>query len=136
MDVQVLHSQAARPCADASPESLAAAGRLRAIVETSVVTVFGISREHLGSVSRGRARVALARQVAMYLCHVAFRLSLTDVGRIFRRDRTTVSHACGVVEDLRDDPRFDRVLDMLERIVRFQVDPMPAVPAAGAEDVS
>jgi chromosomal replication initiation ATPase DnaA len=65
--------------------------------------------------------VALARQIAMYLSHVAFRVSLTDVGRIFGRDRTTVSHACAVVEDLRDDPRFDRILDLLERIVRFQV---------------
>nr|MCU0605821.1 hypothetical protein [Desulfobacterales bacterium] len=76
--------------------------------------------DHLGSVTRGRARVALARQIAMYLSHVAFRVSLTDVGRIFGRDRTTVSHACAVVEDLRDDPRFDRILDLLEQIVRFQ----------------
>jgi hypothetical protein len=42
---------------------------------------------------------------------------MTDVGRIFQRDRTTMAHACGVVEDLRDDPQFDRVLDLLERIV-------------------
>jgi hypothetical protein len=39
------------------------------------------------------------------------------------------------VEDLRDDPRFDRILDMLERIVRFQADPMPAAVLAGREIV-
>jgi chromosomal replication initiation ATPase DnaA len=77
--------------------------------------------------------VALARQIAMYLSHVAFRVSLTDVGRIFGRDRTTVSHACAVVEDLRDDPRFDRILDLLERIVRFQAAPHGTDAPLGGE---
>lgn len=45
---------------------------------------------------------------------VACGMSLTEVGRTFACDRTTVSHACGVVEDGRDDPTFDRVLDLLE----------------------
>jgi chromosomal replication initiation ATPase DnaA len=49
----------------------------------------------------------------MYLAHVAFRLSLTEVGRLFNRDRTTVAHACGVVEDLRDDQIIDRALTVL-----------------------
>jgi hypothetical protein len=35
------------------------------------------------------------------------------VGRIFERDRTTVAHACGVVEDRRDDANFDRALEAL-----------------------
>jgi chromosomal replication initiation ATPase DnaA len=109
------------PLTNAPPaQTIAAPVHIRSIVELSVSRVFGISPDHLGSVTRGRARVALARQIAMYLSHVAFRVSLTDVGRIFGRDRTTVSHACAVVEDLRDDPRFDRILDLLERIVRFQ----------------
>jgi chromosomal replication initiation ATPase DnaA len=64
--------------------------------------------------TRGRAKVALARQVAMYLAHVGCGLSLTETGRLFGRDRTTVAHACGVIEDRRDDPLFDRALDLLE----------------------
>ncbi len=44
----------------------------------------------------------------------------------FQRDRTTVAHACGVVEDLRDDPRFDRVLELLETIVRYRLTPRVA----------
>jgi hypothetical protein len=64
--------------------------------------------------SRGRAApISLARQMAMYLAHVAFRLSLTEVGQLFGRDRTTVSHACGVIEDLRDDQIIDRALNVL-----------------------
>jgi hypothetical protein len=49
----------------------------------------------------------------MYLAHVAFRLSLTEVGELFGRDRTTVAHACGVIEDLRDDEIIDRALTVL-----------------------
>jgi hypothetical protein len=28
-----------------------------------------------------------------------------------------VAHACGVIEDRRDDPMFDRALDLLEWVV-------------------
>jgi len=92
-----------------------AAARLpRDAIEQAVVQVFGVGREDLRRLSRGRAKVALARQVAMYLAHVACGLTLTDTGRLFGRDRTTVAHACGVIEDRRDDPLFDRALDLLE----------------------
>jgi chromosomal replication initiation ATPase DnaA len=83
-------------------------------IEQAVVQVFGVGREDLRRMSRGRARVALARQVAMYLAHVSCGLTLTDTGKLFGRDRTTVAHACGVIEDRRDDPLFDRALDLLE----------------------
>jgi hypothetical protein len=61
--------------------------------------------------------VAFARQVSMYLAHVGCGLSLTDVGILFARDRSTVAHACCVVEDRRDDPEFDSRLDHLERAI-------------------
>jgi chromosomal replication initiation ATPase DnaA len=86
----------------------------REAIEQAVVQVFGVGHDDLHRMSRGRARIALARQVAMYLAHVACGLSLTDTGRLFGRDRTTVAHACGVIEDRRDDPLFDRALDLLE----------------------
>ena len=75
----------------------------REAIEQAVVQVFGVGQE-----------VALARQVAMYLAHVVCGLTLTDTGRLFGRDRTTVAHACCVIEDRRDDPLFDRALDLLE----------------------
>jgi chromosomal replication initiation ATPase DnaA len=82
------------------------------LIEHCVFSVFQISPFALRS--RGRsASISLPRQVAMYLAHVAFRLSLTEVGRLFGRDRTTVAHACGVVEDLRDDQVIDRALTVL-----------------------
>jgi chromosomal replication initiation ATPase DnaA len=50
----------------------------------------------------------------MYLAHVSCGLTLTEVGHLFARDRTTVAHACIVVEDRRDEVPFDRALDLLE----------------------
>lgn len=64
--------------------------------------------------SRGRRSTAAARQLAMYLLHVVLGRSLTQVGLVFDRDRTTVSYACAAVEDLRDDPVFDAALDQLQ----------------------
>ena len=50
----------------------------------------------------------------MYLSHVCFSVAMTDIAKVFRRDRTSVTHACHTVEDRRDEPSFDRVLDRLE----------------------
>lgn len=57
------------------------------------------------------------RQIAMYICHVVLRLSLSDIGAAFGRDRTTVGHACNVVEDRRDDAAFDAFVSLIERVV-------------------
>jgi len=64
--------------------------------------------------SRCRVDAARARQLAMYLCHVALGRSLREVGVVFGRDRTTVSYACALIEDMRDDSRFDDEVAALE----------------------
>jgi chromosomal replication initiation ATPase DnaA len=105
---------------------------MRPILEQAISKVFMVAGTDLWSGTRGRPRVAFARQVAMYLAHVACGLTLTEVGQIFRRDRTTVAHACNLVEDLRDDPRFDRSLELLEGVLRL-LSPVPvpfAIPLA------
>lgn len=88
----------------------------RCVIEIAVSQVFGVALIELRGVTRGRAKVALARQAAMYLAHVVCGMSLTQVGRIFDRDRTTVAHACGLIEDRRDEPCFDRVIELLEHV--------------------
>lgn len=60
----------------------------------------------------------MARQVAMYIAHVGYGLTLTEVGRLFERDRTTVAHACCVVEARRDDKGFDEAVVLLELVIR------------------
>ncbi len=77
---------------------------------------FSISSKDLrrpGKSSMGASRV---RQVAMYVAHVVLRLTQAEVGRGFGRDRTTVAHACQVVEDLRDDMEFEQIVLKLELI--------------------
>lgn len=83
-------------------------------LEAVVASTFRLSRADLRGASRGEAQIAFARQVAMYVAHVWFALSLSEVGRRFDRDRTTVAHACRVVEDRRDDPSVDRVVAAIE----------------------
>lgn len=91
---------------------------LRHALEHTVAQVFGIERELLSQPTRGEASVARARQVAMYLAHVGYGLTLTEVGTLFGRDRTTVAHACRVVEEHREDTTFDRAMDLLEGVAR------------------
>ncbi|MBO6674967.1 MAG: chromosomal replication initiator DnaA [Rhizobiales bacterium] len=86
-------------------------------VEACVASVFGVPHESLRASTRGKADVARARQVAMYLCHTVLGFSLTTVGDLFERDRTTVGHACRLVEDLRDRSVFDDQIAYLERAV-------------------
>ncbi len=83
-------------------------------IETLVAAALGIGLAELRARGRGRAAAAFARQTAMYLAHVHLGMSLSEVGRTFSRDRTTVAHACARVEDCRDDPKFDRILACLE----------------------
>ncbi len=79
---------------------------------------FAVTSDDIRAPTRRSAEAALARQVAMYLTHVAFQVPLNEVGRLYARDRSTAAHACHVVEDLRDDPAFDACLDHLEQAMR------------------
>lgn len=67
--------------------------------------------------SRCRADIAGARQLAMYLLNVSAGQNMVEIGDLFGRDRTTVSHACGRVEDRRDCPEFDAIVTQLEGAV-------------------
>lgn len=79
---------------------------------------FSVSVEELRAATRRKAPVALARQAAMYLVHVTLGMNLTHVGREFGRDRSTASHACQHIEEMRDDPQFDRLLECLEHTLK------------------
>lgn len=78
--------------------------------------LFGVSGRDIRKPGRSSHGIARVRQVAMYVTHVVLQLSMTEVGSGFGRDRTTVCHACHIVEDLRDDPDFDRIVSSIEHI--------------------
>ena len=88
------------------------------LVTTCVAFDFGLDAADLESGLRGSRRAAFARQIAMYLAHVGFGLNFETIGHVFGRDRTTVAHACRVVEDGRDDIWFDCRVAALELICR------------------
>ena len=56
---------------------------------------------------------AFARQVAMYLASVGFGMSLGRVAQALGRDRSTVRHACMLMEERRENPGFDQWMDAL-----------------------
>ncbi len=72
--------------------------------------------------SRGHLPAARARQLAMYLSHVVLGRTLTEIGHAFGRDRTTVSYACALIEDMRDDPAFDEEVTQFEQRLESMVD--------------
>lgn len=95
-----------------------AADEVRGLLETVTAAAFGVPVDDLHAPSRCGAPVAFARQSAIYLAHVVLGLNYTAAGRLFGRDRTTAAHACQRVEERRDDPAIDRLLEMLERLCR------------------
>lgn len=86
-------------------------------IHALVTAAFRLPDDALARSTRSAADIAIARQVAVYIAHVWLGLSLGEVGRRFGRDRTTVAHACRVIEENRDDPDFDRVLNCIEYAV-------------------
>lgn len=93
------------------PVCLTALARL---IEAAASATTGVPAAELRERLRGARSVAHTRQMAMYLAHVVFGLSFTRVGICFGRDRTTVRHACALIEERRDDPGEDLALSALE----------------------
>ena len=84
-----------------------------------VAATYGVDPTQVLDTSRRRADIALCRHIAMYVAHVSLGYTLTRTGNLFNRDRTTVSHACARIEDMRDDREFDEVLTSLEQVLSF-----------------
>lgn len=109
---------------DRQLKRLALAGRF---VARLVGWATGIAESDLVAASRGLGEAARARQIAMYLLHTSLSISYGDVALAIGRDRTTVSHACRLVEDLRDDGEIDALICSLEAILQ------PVAPLFGLD---
>ncbi|MGO4352496.1 helix-turn-helix domain-containing protein [Rhizobium sp. RAF36] len=64
-----------------------------------------------------RRMLCHVRQISMYACHTALQFSQQEIAGGFGRHRTTVAHACMIVEQRRDDPAFDDFVSAIERTV-------------------
>lgn len=101
-----------------SPSMALSSHRLDASIAKAIARLVSqrteIAERDLLHVSRGRRPIAEARQLAMYLVHVAAGFTMSATGEVFGRDRTTIRHACACVEDKRDDLEFDLSVSELE----------------------
>jgi chromosomal replication initiation ATPase DnaA len=92
-----------------------AAARLAADVASYAL---GVPVDDILDFRRGAADTAFARQVAAYLCHVGFELSLGRIAAAFGRDRSTIAYACHAIEDRREDAQFDLWISGLEAMLQ------------------
>lgn len=79
---------------------------------------FRVAESDMAASNRAKAEIAFARQVAMYLAHTCYRLTYEEVAASFGRERSTVAHACALVEDRRDEgsPLCERLTKLEERM--------------------
>lgn len=98
---------------------------MSALITGLVGSVTGLAVDELLLATRGLSSVARARQVAMYLAHTSCGLSLSEVGKMFSRDKSTVAHAVHQIEDLRDDNEFDDWLGDLETALQTVTEMTP-----------
>ncbi len=95
-------------------ESDALAPLRAGMTQIVVAHAYGVPLDDIRAPARGAKQAALARQIAMYLAHIVFAMSVSAVARGFRRDPTTVRHAIQRVETMREDPELNRTLGWLE----------------------
>lgn len=106
----------AAPDADADHLQLTPERRLLCMIvrqlAEELLRVTGLEHDH----GPGRRATSHVRQVAMYVCHVAYSMPMGEVAQAFGRDRSTVGHACRMVEDRRDDRAYDTFVAIVERM--------------------
>ena len=105
----------------------------------AVAVAWGVEAQAMKSPTRGEHAVALARQVVMYVAHVALGVPLRQIALSLGRDRATARHACRVIEDLREEPAFDervRGIESALSVIRHEAGLRGADPAATAMGLS
>jgi len=88
------------------------------LVVSAVAIEFAVPSFVLSSKLKGTSEVSYARQIAMYLMRCVYGLTKQRIAELFERHYTTVSHACRLIEEQRDDSIFDAKLLRLENFLR------------------
>jgi len=87
------------------------------LVVCAVAMEFAVPDFVLSSRLKGTSEISYARQVAMYLMRCVYGATKQRIADVFGRHYTTVSHACRLIEEQRDDPVFDAKLLKLENFL-------------------
>jgi chromosomal replication initiator protein len=87
------------------------------MIMRSVAQYFSLTIDDLTGVNR-TANIAMARQVAMYLCRDLTEMSLPKIGSMFGRDHTTVMHAYRKISGLMNKDRgiFNTISEITSRL--------------------
>jgi hypothetical protein len=79
---------------------------------------FNVSGRDIRSPKRQNLDVARVRQIGMYVANVVLGINMSMIGQGFGRNKSTVIHACHLIEDMRDDEEFDLLIARLEAITK------------------
>ncbi|MBR4910866.1 MAG: chromosomal replication initiator protein DnaA [Clostridia bacterium] len=82
---------------------------------SEVARSYGVSENDIIS-SRKTAKLALARQVAMYIARQTTNLSFKVIGEKFGRDHTTVLYNCNRIEEFLKDKPYEK--ELVEDIIK------------------
>jgi chromosomal replication initiation ATPase DnaA len=100
------------------PAVFLAAQRI-SLAQFIVCQVHGVPVEEMRKPTRGRPHVARARQIAIHLARLVFAMTHRQLAQEFGRDRSTIHHACGLIEEMREDSaEFDSTLRWMESLLR------------------
>lgn len=114
------------------PTALLLPGGVRAaLAQMAVCEALDVHPMALFANGRGKRKAAFARQTAMYLCRLVFKMTLHEIAECFDRDRTTVAHAVLRIEEAREDTRFDAKLRKIEALLRQVADSQPSLIGGG-----
>lgn len=87
------------------------------IVITKVCEYYGLSRDKMMGTSR-KKDVLLPRQVSMYFCRNLLSMSLPAIGKLFKKDHSTVSNAIDKIEEvMRQDPLLQSDIANIRRAI-------------------
>lgn len=64
--------------------------------------------------TRCSPNVVAARQMSQYLAHVVAGVSVSALARIYKRHMSTVTFGIKKIEDMRDEEKFEALVQMLE----------------------
>ena len=86
-------------------------------INEAVCRYYQLSKDDINGTSRIKA-IAMARQIAMYLCREMTDLSLPKIGELFGRDHTTVMYACKKVSEMMRERHYvyNQVTEIIDRI--------------------
>jgi chromosomal replication initiator protein len=86
-------------------------------IVNTVITFFEINKDDLLSKSR-KKKVALPRQITMFLFKKELKMSYPEIGEYFKRDHTTALHAFKKIEvDIKNNQRIKEDIEYLNNLI-------------------